>query len=144
MSAEEPELGGSTQPTLDASCAIDPNDPSRYLISYTGSGFQPGRQIDIMVRGEDDDPSESSDPLGPGGVTGSFSRTMPYSGRKGRKVIVFADRHIPPVEVEVRCPDLEEDLEGRDVGRGCLGIFVQGLAGLASVYVLRWYSQTKE
>ena len=115
----------STQPTLTASCAIDPNDPSRYIISYTGSGFQPGRQIDIMVRPVD--PSMgSSDPLGPGGVTGSFSHSMTYSGAKGREVIVFVDRHHPPVEVPVSCPALG----GGDGGRGCLGTFVQGLASL--------------
>jgi hypothetical protein len=103
MSAEEPTSGGPTQPSLTASCAIDPYDPSRYIISYTGSGFEPGRQIDIMVRPVD--PSlGSSDPLGPGGITGSFSRTMTYSGAKGREVIVFADRHIPPVEARVSCP----------------------------------------
>lgn len=130
----------STQPTLTASCAIDPNDPSRYIISYTGSGFEPGQIIDIMIRPADDPSGFSSDPLGPGGTTGSFSRTMPYSGRWGQEVVVFVDRHIPPVEVEVECPDLEE----RAVGRGCLGIFVQGLAGLASVYVLRGYSHAKE
>ena len=105
MSAGEPEPGGPTQPTLTASCAIDPNDPSRYVITYTGAGFEPGRQIDIMVRGADPS-SGSSDPLGPGGVTGSFSGTGPYSGQKGREVIVFVDRHHPPVEVPVTCPVL--------------------------------------
>jgi hypothetical protein len=105
MSAEEPTSGGHTQPSLTASCAIDPYDPSQCIISYTGSGFEPGRQIDIMVRGVDPS-SGSSDPLGPGGITGSFSRTMPYSGHKGSEVIVFADRHIPPVEAAVSCPAL--------------------------------------
>ena len=124
MSAEEPELGGPTEPTLTASCAIDPNDPSRYIISYSGSGFEPGRQIDIMVRPADDPSGFSSDPLGPGGTTGSFSRTMPYSGRWGQEVVVFVDRHIPPVEVEVECPRLGAQ------PRGCLGIFVQGLASV--------------
>jgi hypothetical protein len=106
MSAEEPTSGGPTQPSLTASCAIDPYDPSRYIISYTGSGFEPGRQIDIMVRGVNPS-SVSSDPLGPGDITGSFSRTIPYSGRKGREVIVFADRNIPSVEAPVSCPALE-------------------------------------
>ena len=103
MSAEEPPPGVPTQPSLTASCAIDPDDPSRYIISCTGSGFEPGRQIDIMVRPVD--PSlGSSDPLGAGGMTGSFSGTGPYSGWKGRELIVFADRHIPPVEARVSCP----------------------------------------
>ena len=73
------------------------------------------------------DPSMgSSDPLGPGGVTGSFSHSMTYSGAKGREVIVFVDCHHPPVEVPVSCPALG----GGDGGRGCLGTFVQGLASL--------------
>jgi hypothetical protein len=107
MSAEEPTPGVPTQPSFTASCAIDPYDPSQYIISYTGSGFEPGRQIDIMVRGVGTS-SGSSDPLGPGGLTGSFSRTMPYLGHIGREVIVFADRHIPPVEARVSCPALGE------------------------------------
>ena len=114
----------SSQPTLTASCAIDPNDPSRYIISYTGSGFQPGPQIDIMIRPANDPSGFSSDPLGPGGVTGSFSHSMPYSGHRGRRVVVFVDRHIPPVEVEVQCPRLGAQ------PRGCLGIFAQGLASV--------------
>ena len=109
-----PVLGGSGVPSLTASCVIDPDDPSRYVISYSGSGFQPGRQIDIMVRPVD--PSlGSSDPLGPGGVTGSFSGTGPYSGWKGRELIVFVDRHHPPVEAQVSCP-----APPAPSGRGCL------------------------
>ena len=105
MSAEEPEPGGTTQLCLTACCAIDPDDPTRYVIPYSGAGFRPGPQIDIMIRPVDPS-SGSSDPLGPGGVTGSFSGTGPYSGQKGREVIVFVDRHHPPVEVPVTCPVL--------------------------------------
>ena len=54
MRAEEPKLGGPTQPSLTASCAIDPYDPSQYVISYTGSGFEPGGQIGILLRGADE------------------------------------------------------------------------------------------
>ena len=41
MRAEEPKPGVPTQPSLTASCAIDPDDPSQYVISYSGSGFLP-------------------------------------------------------------------------------------------------------
>jgi hypothetical protein len=78
----------------------DPDDPTQYVIPYSGAGFRPGPQIDIMIRPVDPS-SGSSDPLGPGGVTGSFSSSGPYSGQKGREVIVFVDRHHPPVEVSV-------------------------------------------
>ncbi len=105
MSAEEPTSGGHTQPSLTASCAIDPYDPSQYIISYTGSGFEPGRQIDILLRGADE-PRGSGSPLGPGGVTRSFSRSAPYQGEKRREVVVEVDRHIPPVEAPVSCPVL--------------------------------------
>ena len=105
MCAEEPTPGGTTQPSLTASCAIDPYNPLQYVISYTGSGFEPGGQIGILLRGADE-PRGSGNPLGPVGVTGSFSRSAPYQGEKGREVVVEVDRHIPPVEAPVSCPVL--------------------------------------
>ncbi len=136
MRAEEPNAGGPTEPTLTASCAIDPNNPSQYIISYTGSGFEPGQIIDIMIRGKDD-PRGSGDPLGPGGSTGSFSRSMPYRGHRGRDVIVEVDRHIPPVAVEVDCPRL--GLLPESGGRWAILLIAGGI--LIALWLLVWLAR---
>jgi hypothetical protein len=106
MSAEEPKPTGTTQPCLTACCAIDPNNPSQYVISYSGAGFGPGPpQVDLMIRGADE-PIGSGDPFAPGGITGSFSGTQVYRGHRGREVVIETDRTFPRVEVPVSCPIL--------------------------------------
>jgi hypothetical protein len=87
------------------SCRRVYENPFSETVSYTGSGFEPGRQIDILLRGADE-PRGSGNPLGPGGVTRSFSRSAPYRGGKRREVVVEVDRIIPPVEGPVGCPVL--------------------------------------
>ncbi len=106
MSAEEPKPSGTTQPCLTACCAIDPDNPLQYVISYSGAGFRPGTpQVDLMIRGADE-PIGSGDPFAPGGITGSFSGTQVYPGHRGREVVIETDRTFPRVEVPVSCPVL--------------------------------------
>jgi LPXTG-motif cell wall-anchored protein len=107
---EPPKDQPKEQPSFTASCDIDPNNPSQYVISWSGTGWPPNTQIDITIRSAD---NPDQDPLASGGLSGSFSGSETYSGIKyGREPILIAQggggggKGNPYAEARVSCPEL--------------------------------------
>jgi LPXTG-motif cell wall-anchored protein len=92
-------------PELTAACALDPTDPSQVVISWEGTYWPPGEQVDILVRGADE-PAGAEEPLGTGGVDGSFAGSSVYRGGKD-ELVLEGRSYRATVESTVQCPVIE-------------------------------------